>query len=285
MTLTYNKLSKTPRIFNNLTGLTIDQFNQLLDSVQDEIILYNQSKFKTKGDLLLWYLIYLRTNICNIFLGYLFNLDASNICRNFKKLDNKLSLIVNKGMEKLKLNIKKDLSLTKDKILELIVDVTELEIDRPKNKDKRKKTYSGKKKQYLKKKEIVVTKDKMIISVSKVYDGSIHDLTIRRSEKEIDDIIGSDKYQLYCDKGYIGLENNNIFIPKKEYQNKSLSLQDISQNKDINRKRIKVEHVFKDMKIFKSLKDKCRNFIEDAFNKRFMVIAGLVNLKNSFWEK
>jgi hypothetical protein len=185
-------------------------------------------------------------------------------------------------MEKLKLNIKKDLSLTKDKILELIVDVTELEIDRPKNKDKRKKTYSGKKKQYLKKKEIVVTKDKMIISVSKVYDGSIHDLTIRRSEKEIDDIIGSDKYQLYCDKGYIGLENDNIFIPKKKYQNKSLSLQDISQNKDINRKRIKVEHVFKDMKIFKSLKDKCRNFIEDAFNKRFMVIAGLVNLKNSF---
>jgi hypothetical protein len=109
-------------------------------------------------------------------------------------------------MEKLKLNIKKDLSLTKDKILELIVDVTELEIDRPKNKDKRKKTYSGKKKQCSKKKEIVVTKDKMIISVSKVYDGSIHDLTIRRSEKEIDDIIGSDKYQLYCDKGYIGLE-------------------------------------------------------------------------------
>ena len=44
MTLTYNKLSKTPRIFNNLTGLTIDQFNQLLDSVQDEII----SKFKTR---------------------------------------------------------------------------------------------------------------------------------------------------------------------------------------------------------------------------------------------
>jgi hypothetical protein len=57
----------------------------------------------------------------------------------------------------------------------------------------------------------------MIISVSKVYDGSIHDLTIRRSEKEIDDIIGSDKYQLYCDKGYIGLENDNIFIPNASF--------------------------------------------------------------------
>ncbi len=33
-------------------------------------------------------------------------------------------------MEKLKLKIAKDLSLTKDKILELIVDVTELEIEK-----------------------------------------------------------------------------------------------------------------------------------------------------------
>ena len=133
MTLTFNKLSKTPKIFINLTGLNINQFNQLLDSAKDEIVLYNQSKFKTKADLLLSYLIYLRTNICYVFLGYLFNLDASNICRNFKKLDNKLSSIVSRSMEKLKLKIIKDLSLTKDKILELIVDVTELEIEKPKD--------------------------------------------------------------------------------------------------------------------------------------------------------
>ena len=36
-------------------------------------------------------------------------------------------------MEKLKLEIIKDLSLTKDKILESIVDVTELEIEKPKD--------------------------------------------------------------------------------------------------------------------------------------------------------
>ena len=148
--------------------------------------------------------------------------------------------------------------------------------------DKRKKAYSGKKKQCSKKKEIIVTKDKMIISISKTYDGSIHDIMIRRNEKEIEEIIANNEYKLYCDKGYIGLENDNLFIPKKKYKNNLLSLYDIIQNKDINRKRIKVEHVFKDMKIFKYLKDRCRNFIEDTFNKRFEVIAGLVNLKNSF---
>lgn len=84
MTLTFNKLSKTPKIFINLNGLSVNQFNQLLHSAEDEIALYNQYKFKTKADLLLSYLIYLRTNICYVFLGYLFNLDASNICRNFR---------------------------------------------------------------------------------------------------------------------------------------------------------------------------------------------------------
>ena len=63
-------------------------------------------------------------------------------------------------MEKLKLNIKKDLSLTKDKILELIVDVTELEIDRPKNKDKRKKTYSGKRNNARRRKKLLLQKIK-----------------------------------------------------------------------------------------------------------------------------
>ena len=83
-------------------------------------------------------------------------------------------------------------------------------------------------------------------------------------------------------KVIVGLEGDNLFIPKKKYQNKPLSLYDTIQNKDINRRRIKVEHVLKDMKVFKYLKDKCRNFAEDAFNNRFEVIAGLVNLKNSF---
>ena len=63
--------------------------------------------------------------------------------------------------------------------------------------DKRKKAYSGKKKQCSKKKEIIVTKDKMIISISKTYDGSIHDIMIRRNEKEIEEIIANNEYKLY----------------------------------------------------------------------------------------
>ena len=41
MTLTFNKLSKTPKVFSNLTGLNIEQFKFLLNSIQNEITLYN----------------------------------------------------------------------------------------------------------------------------------------------------------------------------------------------------------------------------------------------------
>jgi len=153
-------------VFSNLTGLDIEQFKFLFNSIQNEITLYNQSKFKTKADLLLSYLMYLRTNICSIFLGYLFNLKESNICLNFKKLENKISSIMKKEMEKAKIQIVNDMSLNKDKILELITDVTECEIKKPKDKDKRQRVYSGKKKKCTKKKEIIITQDKMIIVIS-----------------------------------------------------------------------------------------------------------------------
>ena len=39
MTLTFNKLSKTPKVFSNLTGLNIEQFKFLLNSIQNEITL------------------------------------------------------------------------------------------------------------------------------------------------------------------------------------------------------------------------------------------------------
>ena len=58
MTLTFNKLSKTPKMFSNLTELNIEQFKFLFNSISNEITLYSQSKFKTTADLLLSYLMY-----------------------------------------------------------------------------------------------------------------------------------------------------------------------------------------------------------------------------------
>ena len=59
--------------------------------------------------------MYYRTYISQFFLGYLFNLHSSNVCRLFKKLEPLLAK---------KTAIKKNRELTSDKVLELLVDVT-----------------------------------------------------------------------------------------------------------------------------------------------------------------
>ena len=101
----------------------------------------------------------------------------------------------------------------------------------------------------------------MIIAILITYDDSIHDMKIRINEDAIENFIKSDQYRLYCDRGYIGLEDINALIPKKRYINKILNEDDIIRNRNINRERIEIEHVFKDMKIFKYLRDKYRKFI------------------------
>ena len=147
-------------------------------------------------------------------------------------------------------------------------------------------TYFIKEKKYIpirkRKKEISITQDKMIIAILITYDDSIHDMKIRRNEDAIENFIKSDQYRLYCDRGYIGLEDINALIPKKRYINKILNEDDIIRNRNINRERIEIEHVFKDMKIFKYLRDKYRKFIQDTLDKRFIAIESLNNLKNSF---
>jgi hypothetical protein len=64
----------------------------------------------------------------HIFLGYLFNLDDSNICRTIKKIEPLLAKNI---------TITKDRSLTADKVLELLADVSEQASQRPIKKQKR----------------------------------------------------------------------------------------------------------------------------------------------------
>jgi hypothetical protein len=63
-----------------------------------------------------------------MFLGYLFNLDASNVCRLFKALEPLVARNI---------SIKKDRSLSQDDLMKIIADVTEINVQRPKDKKKR----------------------------------------------------------------------------------------------------------------------------------------------------
>ena len=177
-----------------------------------------------------------------------------------------------------KIKIKKDRTLTPDKILELLVDATEQPIQRPQEAKKRKESYSGKKKMITIKTEIVMESSGEIVSVSRSHGGRIHDFRIRKQEKFLPK--SSIKY---ADSGYQGLQKlqNNVILPYKKYRKKGLTVDEKEHNKQLSSFRIKVEHKIREIKIFKIMANAYRNF-QKKYNMRFNIIAGIVNLKHSF---
>ena len=120
MLLNYVSLSSHPRIFRKLVGLSIDEFNIILEKLSLSLKNAFSSngrprKLKQDADKLLLLFMYYRSYATHEFLGYFVGLDNSNVCRLFRVLE---PLVASK------IHIEKDRTLTEDKILDILLDVT-----------------------------------------------------------------------------------------------------------------------------------------------------------------
>lgn len=275
MHLTYQKLSQQPRVFIRLTGVSLTTFEQILTRIEpglreiaaEKLLPGRPSRLATNADKLLCVLLYYRTYVSHVFMGYLFNLHNSNICRLIKKVEPLLAK---------KVCIKKDRSLTADKVFKLLADVTEGPTQRPSKKQK--KSYSGKKKRHTIKTEIVMEQTGKIVNVSASHKGRIHDFKIRKQEKPLP--IPPIKL---ADSGYQGWQKlqRHVVLPYKKSKKKPLTKQQKEHNKQLSAMRMQVEHKIRDLKIFKIISDVYRNF-QKKYNLRFNIIAGIVNIKCGF---
>lgn len=277
MTISYKKLAKTAYIFRQLTGLKVAEFGQLVEKVRSEWEKLEKQK-KCHGrkshvpmleDKVLCTLVYYRTYITHPFLGFLFNLHNSNICRLLKKMEPLLAK---------KVTITKDRTMISERILKILADVTEQQIQRPKDSKKRRKSYSGKKKATTMKTEVVIEENGKILSISKSHRGRIHDFRIRKQEK----FLPTESIK-YADSGYQGWQKlqSNVVIPCKKYRKKPLTIEQKEHNQKLASFRMRVENKIRELKIFKILSHTYRNF-QRKYNMRFNIIAGIVNLKHSF---
>jgi hypothetical protein len=272
MSLSYWKLSRHPRVFLHLTGVSVDDFCAIvwllrpdwekLESKKKQV--GRHSNLETLEDKVLCVLMYYRTYITHEFLGYLFDLHNSNICRLFRKIESLLAKRV---------SIKKDRTLTADKVMELLADVTEQQTQRPSRGQKKK--YSGKKKKHTIKTEIVIDKGGRIHNVSRSHGGRTHDFKIRKQEKPLPR--DSTKY---ADSGYQGWQKiqSNVVIPFKKPRKSELLPEQKEHNQKLASLRVKVEHKIKQLKVFNILSNCYRNF-QKKYNMRFNIIAGIVNMK------
>lgn len=275
MSLRYTKIRKNPKTFQRLFGLSVDQFEIILQKVAPKWESTVISSYKRPGrdykldlsDMLLMLLLYYRSYVTQIFVGYMFGIDDSRVCRIIRRLEPILASVM---------AIQKHKKLSKEEIENLIIDATEQPIERPKRRQK--PYYSGKKKRHTLKTEIRVTRQGRIVHVSKTHPGSVHDFRVFKGEKR-----PPKESRLFVDSGYQGIADihQNADFPYKASKNKPLNAEEKEYNTALSRFRIVVEHIFGDIKTFKIMADRYRNK-RKRYAVKFNIIAGIVNLKNGF---
>ena len=133
-----------------------------------------------------------------------------------------------------------------------IVDSTTVRIGRGKTK----KDYSGYKHYHGLKYQVICNDNKEIISVSQGYEASLHDKKL--FEKEYENIVNklTKNLPILGDKAYVGLEHKQILTSSKH--NEKRYKVDPSQaklnNKLLNKKRVKIEHIFAQMKNYRIIR-------------------------------
>jgi len=277
MSLKYTKIKNHPRTFHRLFGLSVNEFERIFQAVEPHWEKRVVKRYKRPGrnnklslsEQILMLLLYYRSYTTQIFIGFIFGIDDSRVCRNIQRLEPILAKVM---------AITKTRHLSQEEIEEIIIDATEQQIERPQKGQKA--FYSGKKKRHTNKTEIRIPPQGKgrIIHVSKTKPGAVHDFEVYKKETPIP----KDSTAL-ADSGYQGLDKLHVRteIPFKSSKKKPLDKEDKAYNRALSRIRVKVENVLRQLKIFKILSDRYRNK-NKRYNLKFNIIAGIVNFKNGF---
>ena len=184
--------------FRRLAGVSVATFDRMVGQLrgswdeQERRKLKSGRPWETGGleDHLLIMLVYYRCYVTQEFIGQLYRVDRSAVCRAIKRIEaHAVPLFA----------VRREPRISRKEAEALIVDCTEQPIERPGNDAVQKAHYSGKKKRHTLKTEFVVTASGRIVSVSPSHPGSRHDLAIRRQGPPL-----PKQARVYADSAYQG---------------------------------------------------------------------------------
>lgn len=295
--LTYLKLVKKPKTFRTLTGLMVEEFDDLYAKIESKYQEYETKRLQRKDrkraigagrkfsleliDRLLMLLVYYRLYVTYCLSGFLFNLDQSNIYRNIKHLEPvvKACIPLPQKMHKKARRIG-DMNELLEYFPELkaFIDATEQEIPRPKNKRRRKNYYSGKKKKHTVKTQIMVNKKGVVLHKTKHIRGRRHDYDLfKEAHPSVPPGV-----EVGMDLGYQGVAKDfpslKTRLPVKKKKGEPLGRAEKKYNKKLSRERVIVEHSIARLKKFGIMGDKFRNKIK-GYDDAFSIVSGLVNFR------
>ncbi|MFN4132512.1 MAG: transposase family protein [Caldimicrobium sp.] len=297
--LNINKARKYPNLFRRLVGISPQDFDKLIATLEKHYMHFQRkrlsrrererdigagAKFKLSLEQRVFMtLFFLRHYTTFALLGFLFDLHESNAYRNVEIMKEFLKEYI-----PLPNKVKKKKISSLDELLEeiphveLLIDGTEQERNRPKDKEERKTYYSGKKKRHSIKSQIVVERDSgLIVDVSSGWEGSMHDLRIFKETNLVEKYRGH-RVKVWVDSGYEGIEKLvsgwEVNKPKKKPKGRELRDVDRVRNKEINKVRVKIEHKIRAMKRYQVFGGRYRGRVK-GYEDMVEVIAGLVNME------
>lgn len=299
--LSFIKLSRRPRVFQRMTGLTVEEFNQLLDKFNSSWQFFVQREFLSKErkrrfgggrmsrlpsleDKLLFILVYARTYPTMVVLGILFGFEDSRACtwagRLLPLLDQALGFTHDRPQRGKGRSLEEILAEFPElQEFGISLDGTERLTKRPKDAKKQKDQYSGKKKCHTKKNVLIVhPANRKIIYLSQTRDGPVHDKKVIEEENLS---CGVPNLKGITDTGFLGLilGSLKLTMPKKNTKLHKLSESDKEQNRVISSIRVIAEHAIAGIKINRSVKDIFRNYKEEYLDLFISVACGLHNLR------
>lgn len=185
--MTVARLRKKPHHFQNFTGLTVAEFDRLLKAVEPayaERLAHLRARPDRQRRLgggrsfglplperLLPGLVWLRLYVTQSLLSYLFGLDESAISRelNQRLLPVLLSVLPTPLTdtpfhcgERKKIGTLEELFHAYPELREVVVDATEQEVPKPKDRFNRSRRYSGKQKRHTVKTQVLTTRTQVL---------------------------------------------------------------------------------------------------------------------------
>lgn len=297
MSLHYQTIVSKPKLFRQLTTLTLTEFDLLVKKLEPEwkereilrlsrtdrkrAIGQGHPYFGPFSDLILFLTIYTRTNCSNVLLGLVFGLTEQTVIDLSKKL---LPLLQDRFVPKTRLRKKRATINTLDELLEVYPDLEDVILDgcaiktrRPKRKQG--KNYSGKSKRHEKKIVLGINrKDGIIIGRTKLRPGAVHDKRIldedplhKRLEKDL-------KLKKRTDSAWTGEDKKKGWIVnRKGRRNHPLTKKQKKENRKLSKIRIGIEHAIRRVKVFRRIGETA---VFRAKGKLDSVLNAAINLAN-----
>jgi hypothetical protein len=293
-----SKLSRDPRAIKALTGLSYQEFTDLVSVFKKSLYEIRMDRrdrkrkpgggqkgiLKTTEDKLFFILFYLKTYPTFDVLAFFVGKSRGRTCEAghfyLKVLEKAMSKKI--ALPTRKINSVEEFLVKFPEAKEVFFDGVERRTHRPKKQKSQRKTYSGKKKAHTRKNIVIANEKKQILVLSPTKSGRRHDKRITDKFLLIENI--PPNVLIGADSGFQGIQHmhENSWLPHKGTKKKPLTIEQRQENTILSHFRVCVEHAIGGMKRFRAFSEVFRNRLGWLDDLVALLVAGLWNYHLSY---